>query len=150
MVENKQWQQVLLEEVPAAEGLADERLALPVELYLLEELFERLFAELALDVDVQPADLFDAADTLHVVKKLGLFLRFVFLSHALGLVWMIPTSSPIHVVIFCARVTDIVIVLIDLIGMALMGLVLLDFLFIFVVESGRVHELPCVVSCLHT
>ena len=40
VVENQQWKQVLLQEVPAAEGLPDEGLALPVELDLLEELLE--------------------------------------------------------------------------------------------------------------
>ena len=65
VVENQQWEQVLLQEVPAAQGCPHEWLRLVVELQVLEELFETLLAVLALDVDVEAADLLDAADTLH-------------------------------------------------------------------------------------
>ena len=69
-----QRQEILLKEVPFAEGLPDKWLTLPVKLDLLEELLETLFAVLMLDVDIQSSDLLNTADALDPEQQLGLLL----------------------------------------------------------------------------
>ena len=86
VMENMQRQEILLKEVPFAEGLADKWLTLPVKLDLLEELLETLFAVLMLDVDIESSDLLNTADALDPEQQLGLLLRLVLFGHALGLV----------------------------------------------------------------
>ena len=86
VMENMQRQEILLKEVPFAEGLPDKWLTLPVKFDLLEELLETLFAVLMLDVDIQSSDLLNTADALDPEQQLGLLLRLVLISHTLGLV----------------------------------------------------------------
>ena len=86
VVENVKRQEILLKEVPFAEGLPDKWLTLPIKLDLLEELLETLFAVLVLNVDVESSDLLYTTDALDPEQQLGLLLRLVLFGHALGLV----------------------------------------------------------------
>ena len=104
MVEDQQWQEVFLQEVPSAECQAHKRLSWTIEFYLLEELFETLFAMLMLNIDIKPANLLNTTDTLHPEQKLILHTRLLFLSHALDLILGVPVIREITNLIITYRI----------------------------------------------